>query len=364
MEESVMPWFPLDQYIWDFWFVQAGEDLHLFYLQADREACGHHPERRHNCATVGHARHTPWGWQELTPQQPALAPHPDRQAWDSLSIWTGSILEHPQTGQYYFFYTSRCRGEEPVWTPHEWQRSQQIGLALSDDLHHWQRWGNGPILPNPGRASGFDGVAWRDPAVIQGEEGRFYAFICARAGEASPDAGGRVVYSVSDDLLNWSTVEVLHQSDEFYQLEVPQVFWRTQGQTKRLYLLFSAQDRDCSEARYHHLGPGQCATGTYYLVSEPVPLARQTFPPLCPSARLLAPNGYAGKLLDPHVPEPLFFSFYWADGAGHFANGLAEPQRCRFSADGSLSLESGRTVAKLSPNGGEGLQWRGNQLGV
>ncbi|MEA5421156.1 hypothetical protein VB712_18170 [Spirulina sp. CCNP1310] len=46
-----MPWFPLDQYIWDFWFVPTGEDLHLFDLQASREACGHHPERRHDCAT-------------------------------------------------------------------------------------------------------------------------------------------------------------------------------------------------------------------------------------------------------------------------------------------------------------------------
>ncbi|TVQ52997.1 MAG: hypothetical protein EA366_13565, partial [Spirulina sp. DLM2.Bin59] len=90
---------------------------------------------------------------------------------------------------------------------------------------------------------------------------------------------------------------------------------------------------------YDRLGPGECQTGTYYLVSEPIALDGQTFPSFSSSARLLAANGYAGRLLNPDGPEPLFFSFYWADGAGHFANGLAEPQRCRFRPDGSLVVD-------------------------
>ncbi|WP_072619376.1 hypothetical protein [Spirulina major] len=332
-----MAWFPLNRYIWDFWFAWQGETLHLFYLQADPAACGYNPDRRHDRATVGHAVRTAWGWHALA--APALTPHPAPHRWDNLAIWTGSIIQHPETDTYYFFYTSRCRETEPRWTPHGAERSQQIGLALSSDLHEWKRWQAEPILPNPGTAGGFDGVAWRDPDVVQGEAGQFYSFICGRS--QSLTAGGRIAYHVSDDLIHWSaSPQLLYESTEFYQMEVPQVFWRREGKQKRLYVIFCAQAGDCDHSRYARLGAAHCVTGTYYLHSDPVPLDTLTFPPLPTTARCLAPNLYAGKLLNPTAANPLFFGFYWADQGGHFANGLAEPQVCHFAPDGAIALSA------------------------
>lgn len=104
-----MPWFPRDRYLWDFWFAEQGERLHLFYLQASQAQCFYNPDLRHDAATIGHAIQTPWGWQEVQRDEPVLVASDRPGAWDSLSIWTGSILQHPESGEYHLFYTSRDR---------------------------------------------------------------------------------------------------------------------------------------------------------------------------------------------------------------------------------------------------------------
>ncbi len=333
-----MPWFPRDRYIWDFWFAEQGEQLHLFYLQAPQAQCFYNPDLRHDAATIGHAVQTPWGWQEVQRDEPVLVASDRPGAWDSLSIWTGSIIQHPDSGEYVLFYTSRDRAAPLLWTPQELQRPQQIGLATSTDLNRWQRYGDEPSLPNPG-GEPFDGVAWRDPYLLADAAGNFHAFICARL--AGTTVGGGAIARVSSDRLDrWdSPPQLFFTSQEFYQLEVPQVFWRASGDSKRLYLLFSARLADCAASRYQSQPPEQCVTGTYYCVSEPVPLSSETWPPLSEPAQLLAANRYAGKLLRPErETEPLFFGFDWANATGEFGNGLAEPQRCRFVADGRLQL--------------------------
>jgi beta-fructofuranosidase len=339
-----MPWFPRNQYLWDFWFAWKGPELHVFYLQAPQLACHFNPDRRHDISSVGHAVLTRWGWKELGPD-PAFA-KADGEAWDNRSIWTGSIIQNPHTGLYYLFYTARRDEDAPVWTPHEWQRPQQIGVAVSPDLITWQRTEAsrvGPVIPNPGLEKGLDGVSWRDPYVVQGEDGWFYAFICARlpvGKEGSAlDAGGVVAYVKSKDLEHWeSDPHLLVQSDEFYQMEVPQVFWRRTGDEKRLYLLFCAQVNDCSRQRHERL-PDECQTGTYYMVSRPVPVDSQSFPELEPPARLLAPGWYAGKLVNPETEaSPMFYGFQWADEAGHFVGGLSDPMPTGFNPDGTVRI--------------------------
>lgn len=171
------------------------------------------------------------------------------------------------------------------------------------------------------------------------EDGWFHAFICARLAGSSK-AGGAIAQVSSDQLGCWErSPELFFASREFYQLEVPQVFWRASGDAKRLYLIFSARREDCAATRYQSQPSDRCVTGTYYCVSELVALASSEFPPLQEPAQLLAANRYAGKLLRPERnAEPLFFGFLWANARGEFANGLAEPQRCQFFPDGRLSL--------------------------
>ncbi|WP_017305840.1 hypothetical protein [Spirulina subsalsa] len=336
-----MPWFPFNQYIWDFWFTWQNSTLHLFYLQAPPSHCHYNPENRHNQAVLGHSQLTPWGWQTIPHPQPAFSPGKPG-TWDDLAIWTGSIIQQEQ--KYYLFYTGRRREDAPQWTPHEWQRPQHIGLATSEDLRHWERFPHNPILPNPGTTAGLDGVAWRDPYIIQGEDKRYYAFICTRSGSAPLDRGGMIVYCVSDHLEQWdNSSQILIESSEFYQMEVPQVFWHKSGNFKRLYLIFSAQAKDCSAQRYK-TDPSQCITGTYYQVSEPVSLDCQELPPLITPAKVLISGLYAGKFVQPERENPaLFYGFHWSEMGGHFGNGLSDPLWFKFQGDGSISKE--RTIS-------------------
>lgn len=341
-----MSWSPEDKYLWDCWFAWKGEELHAFYLQADRAACQHNPDARHDLSAIGHAVMTPHGWQALNDHEVLSRPRDD--AWDNLSLWTGSIIQPAPTRPWHLFYTARRREDAPVRTPAEWQRPQQIGAALSNDLINWRRTRasqTAPVIPNPGREYGLDGVAWRDPYVIRGADGQYYAFICARLdpekNHLSSDAGGVVAYVSSPDLEQWETQpRLVRCPHEFYQMEVPQIFWRRFDEGLRCYLLFCAQEKDCSPLR--RLRGLECETGTYYLQSSLLPHDDQSIPVFAESARLLARGLYAGKLIRPETDDrPLFFGFPWADPEGNFIGGISDPLRARFCEDGALELEHG-----------------------
>lgn len=339
-----MPWFPKNKYCWDFWFARKDGELHAFYLQASQAECDFNPDLRHNLSSIGHAVMTPAGWREF--EHPALS-RAKGNAWDNLSLWTGCVVEHPETKLQHLFYTARTREDAPHWTPSEWQRTQKIGLAVSPDLQCWERTGNHPALPNPGRMMGFDGVAWRDPYVIRGANGLWQVFVCARLNPEDAnnrdyglDAGAAIAYLESKSLDEWDVTRTrtLIASDEFYQMEVPQVFWRRSGKGKRFYLLFCAQEKDCSRSRRNRFAPEQCGTGTYCLSSDEMPLDYDGVPPMKGAAKLFAPGWYAGRLLDPESDAPLFFAFQWADDAGHFVGGISDPMPVRFAEDGTIEF--------------------------
>ena len=334
-------WRPPGQYVWDTWFAQVQGRLHAFFLQASREACGGDPERRHDLSSIGHVVRSPRGFEPCGPQ-PALqaAPAP---AWDDLALWTGSVVEAAPFSPFALFYTARGRADTPVATPHERQRPQQIGVAYSDDLVAWRRSprsARGPVIGNPGAAAGLDGVAWRDPYVLR-EGACFHAFICARLAphEATEDAGGALVHVAGASPEEWGEPRVLVASLDFYQMEVPQVFWRRSARSQRFYLLFSAQTQDCSARRRGRLPTQECRTGTYWMASEELPLGFPGFPPLRESARLLAPGLYSGKLVNPETEEtPLLFGFPWPSPGEPFVGGICERGRLRFRPSGELEM--------------------------
>ena len=246
----------------------------------------------------------------------------------------------------HMFYTARREEEGPVWTPKEIQRPQQIGMATSQDLITWQRTPasqRGPVIPNPGPAKGFDGVNWRDPYVMRGDDRFYYVFICARPvltdGATLSKGGGIVAYVQSPTLDGgWCEPRVLIQSTEFYQLEVPQVLWLRVGDHKRLCLVFSAQSEDCSERRRERF-PHECETGTYYMMSDFVALDECRLPPLKEPARLLASGLYSGKLLAlPAAAGYTLFGFQWADQAGQFVGGICGPLNVVVGSDGGLAV--------------------------
>lgn len=326
-----MSWTPNDKFIWDAWYAWEGDLLHAFYLQADRNECNHDPDARHNLASVGHAVMNSHGWHEIG------TTFAKSERWDDVAIWTGCVVK---TGnQYLLFYTARNSREAPLHTPSEVQRPQHIGVATSTDLHHWQRVPQSldtPVIPNPGKRFGLDGVAWRDPYIVP-MDGQFYAFICARLDQTSEC--GVVAYVTSRDLCHWSAEPQFVQCPlEFYQMEVPQVFWRRSGTGKRCYVIFCAQEKDCSAGR--RAKNLACATGTYYLRSDELPLEYAGIPTFSESAHLLMPNLYAGKLLKPETDEvPVLLGFVWADATGEFVGGISDPVRVQFAEDGSITLK-------------------------
>src|SRR5947207_10865727 len=74
-------------WVWDFWFAQDGDDVHLFFLHAPRSIGN--PDLRHSHAQIGHAvSQDLWSW-ELVP--PALTPGA-AGSWDDRATWTCSVL--------------------------------------------------------------------------------------------------------------------------------------------------------------------------------------------------------------------------------------------------------------------------------
>ncbi len=143
-----------DKFIWDAWYAWEDETLQAYYLQADRAKCNHDPEARHNLASVGHAVMNSNGWHEIG------TTFTKSNQWDDVAIWTGCVVR--AANEYLLFYTARNSREALIDTPSERQCPQHIGLATSQDLHHWQRVPTSieaPIIPNPGKQFGLDGVA-------------------------------------------------------------------------------------------------------------------------------------------------------------------------------------------------------------
>ena len=193
---------PDGYYAWDLWFAHDGEKQHIYYLQASKEACGHDLHKRHNLSGVGHAVLKDANFVEVS-REPVFSASTADNAWDNLSIWTGSIIKDPDSNKYLMFYTARRREDEPIWTPSEYQRPQNIGLAFSEDLIHWKRHPlsiDKPVIANPGKDNemGFDGVAWRDPYLIK--IGDWYLFNHPKHSLRSSEFSASVDYAIEHDI--------------------------------------------------------------------------------------------------------------------------------------------------------------------
>ncbi len=345
-----MPWTPKDKYMWDFWFAriksESSNSLHVFYLQADKSNCSFNDVNKDKNSTIGHAVLTDYGWKEHTEiALKAGAPG----SWDDLSIWSGSIIEDNSTGLFNMFYTARTRSDKPIWTPSEWQRPQKIGLATSTNLINWQRAQasiKAPVIDNPGSNCLFDGVAWRDPYVLKaGDE--YWCLLTTRIPQGKVgfdqvrwDSGGCIVALTSERLDQWdsSQPQLITTADQFYEMEVPQLFWRHEQGGKRYYLLFCTWEKACSQKRRKEQSSRNWQTGTYYLSSEIADENDWQMPRFKGEAQILAPNLYAGKIIGENTITPVFFGFHTSDIAGRFAGGLSDPIAVNFNGDGSISL--------------------------
>lgn len=199
--------------IWDFWTATDHEIHHIFYLKAPRIG---NPQDRHDQAVIGHAISRDWSQWAAQPDAltPAASP-----AWDDLSLWTGSIIPS-HGGDWLMFYTGRDK----------LTRTQNIGMARSNDLVHWKRIGTKPIfMPDahwyrmPTEESP-ERYTWRDPyAVYDVTTDNYYLFFSAHAQNQKLGCEGAIGAAVSKDLNHWTVLPPVLNPGWIRDMEVPSV---------------------------------------------------------------------------------------------------------------------------------------------
>ena len=314
-----------DRWVWDFWLLQDRDEHHIFYLQAPRtlEVSAH----RHHHASIGHAVSEDFrSWQVLPD---ALGPGPEG-SWDDLATWTGSALAHD--GRYYMLYTGINRSEHGL--------IQRIGLAVSDDLIHWEKHPRNPVLEADPRwydlldLSRWRDLSWRDPWLFKHpDDGLIHCLITARSPLGEPDAAGVVGHARSADLINWDVLPPVTAPGDFAQVEVPQLV-TVDG---RHQILVSCQAEDHSRERIERLGmPGE--TGTFVFTSDEL-----LGPYRSPTGPIAAPDGplgtlYAGKLIERQGGRWQFLAFR-GNGDRDFLGELTDPLPVTVEPGGQLLVE-------------------------
>jgi beta-fructofuranosidase len=300
-----------DKWVWDFWFARDRREHHIFYLQAPRSLG--RPELRHQNASIGHAVSTDLRSWSVLPD--ALHPGPEG-TWDDLATWTGSVIDH--MGRWYMLYTGINHAEQGL--------IQRIGLAVSDDLVHWEKHPANPVLEaDPKWYDLLDDTrwrdqSWRDPWLFRDpEDGCFHALITARSRRGAPDGAGVVAHARSADLVRWEVLPPLTTGGEFAQVEVPQLV-RLNG---RYQILVSCLAEDHSRARRERLGvPGRTGTFAFSATELLGPYTSADGP-------LATPDGplgtlYAGKLVATEAGDWSFMGFR-GDGDRNFLGELTDP---------------------------------------
>ena len=311
--------------MWDFWLIFEPPDYHLFHLRAPRSLAD--PELRHNSATIGHAE----SCDLLNWRDKGRALGPGRLGeWDDLSVWTGSVIK--RGGLYYMLYTGRCQAEQGT--------VQRIGLARSDDLYHWEKHPDNPVMEaDPEHyekfgASDYYWESWRDPYLICDHGGRYYyAFITARQSRGELDERGCIAAAKSRDLINWEILPPACAPARFAEMEVPQIF-EHRGRT---YLLFSTNPYWYAES-YRKRMDFEPWEGDHYLVADSLfgeyemvrdgVLARAN------------KHAYASKIVKGPDGAPVLLS--WLSkipGSDEFAGVLSHPKPVLFDTQGIPRVE-------------------------
>jgi beta-fructofuranosidase len=212
-------------YLWDSWIADDGENYHLYALSAPKTIGG--PEHRHANAVVAHAVSSDLThWDYL-----GVCLEPSASGWDDLAIWTGSVAR--EGDRWRMFYTAVNTGGLALF-------DQRVGSAVSTDLHHWERVGDGPVVEPDARwyktladaPPPFETDAelagrsetWRDPLAVADPGGNgWHLLITARSVEAGRNDDGVIAHAYGPDLDHLTLGEPLCRPGAgFGQLEVLQ----------------------------------------------------------------------------------------------------------------------------------------------
>jgi len=124
-------------------------------------------------------------WHRL--EQPVFS-WKDGADWEKGGLYKSCLIEHE--GTYYLFYNAKDANGS-------WR--EQTGLALSQDLLHWQRYESNPILPIIPES--WQSIFVSDPCVVK-DGNRWLMFYFGYDGSHSQEG-----IAVSENLLDWKRGE-------------------------------------------------------------------------------------------------------------------------------------------------------------
>jgi beta-fructofuranosidase len=210
---------------------------------------------------------------------------------------------------------------------------QRIGLATSDDLIHWRKHPQNPLLEADGRwyeqldLDRWRDQSWRDPWLFA-ENDDVCALITARSREGSSDGAGVVGQARSKNLVDWDVLPPLTVPGDFAQVECPQ----SVSVGSRQLILFSCLAEDHSASRRARTARAG-VTGTFFFErARSDGEFRPSDEPIATGDSRLGPL-YAGKLVETEPDEWRFLAFRGA-GDRHFVGELTDPLPVLLTADG------------------------------
>ena len=241
---------PPGMWVWDIWMAEHEGVYHAYYLQAARALPD--PALKHGHQHVGHSVSTDLiNWEN---RGPALVPV--HGSWNDLSIATGSIAKHD--GKWWMLFTGRG------------SRQSGIGLAVSDDLEHWAKVGEEPVIDLGREFAGTwrgEELKWRglaDPYVLpEAVDGWFTLVINAHVIGAPEGTRGCLAAMRSRDMRTWEPAGILAYPTWFERMETPQL-WQRGG---RWTLYFGAHGQLQSEA-LHQAVPESAQAANFALTAD------------------------------------------------------------------------------------------------
>lgn len=311
-----------DHWVWDFWLADDGADYHLFYLHAPKSLGN--PDLRHRNARIGHATSSDLvTWQNhgqiLETGEPG--------SFDATATWTGSVVCGAD-GLWRLYYTG-----SRFLSPASNANVETIGMAVSEDLHHWRKLPGPVSVADPSHyetlgTSSWPEEAWRDPWVFTDAAGRWHMLITARANHGPDAERGVIGHAVSDDMQNWQARAPLSAVNAgFAHLEVPQVV----AVEDTLHLVFC-----CDSPRLSGRLAGQQGGVWSVAIADalgPYPIERAT---------LLVPQAlYAGRVATDRQGRAVLLAFNNVQSGDEFAGSISDPLPLRLGrhADGLPKLE-------------------------
>jgi beta-fructofuranosidase len=225
---------PRGNFLWDPWFIREKGVWHTFFLQVKKRNLLADPESRHHQKiTMGHAISKDLqNWQT----QPIALKPGEQGEWDDFTLWTGTTIK--KQDRFYMFYTGRSNKKQL-------SNIQRIGLATSDDLAHWKKHPDNPILYPDSRyyqtesrvnAIGNPG-AWRDPFIFQDPKtNKDYMILSARAKGSKIEYNACIAIAESGEyFLKWNVLPPLLSPGIYDEMENPQLIFHD----NKYYLFFS-----------------------------------------------------------------------------------------------------------------------------